>query len=534
MIGAIQEMLITKVIVAGIKWLVSLLIPGAGFIKAVLAIKDIIVFFVESAIMLIPTLIESIRALASGNVRMVAKAVEKGLSLLISLVINLFAKLIGLGGLSKKVMGIIKRMRKRIDKAIDKLILKARKAFKGLVKKGKAKVKGVVGKLMQWWKAKKKFTTNDGKSHKLYFKGSGKKAKLIRASKAPKELKEYLALLDIKSNDKNYHKVIEALKLSEDIKFIIRTSSKTSKTNNTDSKIEKIIIDKMTKLSILLVDLVNLTFANIPSKANWEPSREGSKSKINKHVWVEKLSYKSAKEGSGATGDTPEMRFLKGKGWVRMHLITASVGGKGTKGNWVPAPSNINTGGAVLHSFEKSLDKLVRSKEIPASSGVRFKAARKKETPNVVWVDVKVLSHYPPDPLYNNLTGFVKKILFKFGIYFPPEPGKKEWKKIPKALSGQYLIIPPPPIGSEIILNSDSIGRSGMRKTGFSHFIDSNYGKKLTDDIKKSRPFNSWNELENKLKIKVKKARKPILGYDENKVEIIIKDFKNSSNIKLQ
>jgi hypothetical protein len=33
-------MLITKVIEAGIKWLLSLLIPGAGFIKAIMAIKD--------------------------------------------------------------------------------------------------------------------------------------------------------------------------------------------------------------------------------------------------------------------------------------------------------------------------------------------------------------------------------------------------------------------------------------------------------------------------------------------------------------
>ena len=50
-IDAIKDMLITEVIEAGIKWLLSLLIPGAGFIKAIMAIKDIIVFFVESAIM---------------------------------------------------------------------------------------------------------------------------------------------------------------------------------------------------------------------------------------------------------------------------------------------------------------------------------------------------------------------------------------------------------------------------------------------------------------------------------------------------
>src|SRR5690554_7901653 len=64
-IDAIKGMLITKVIKAGIKWLMSLLIPGAGFIKAIMAIKDLIVFFVESAMMLIPAITEAILALAA-------------------------------------------------------------------------------------------------------------------------------------------------------------------------------------------------------------------------------------------------------------------------------------------------------------------------------------------------------------------------------------------------------------------------------------------------------------------------------------
>ena len=138
-IDSIQQMLITKVIEAGIKWLLSLLIPGAGFIKAAMAIKDFIVFFVESAMMLIPALITAIRALASGNVAMVTKAIENGMALLVPMVINLFAKLIGLGGLVKRVQKIIKRIRKRIDKAINKLIFKAKKAAKKLLKKMKGK-----------------------------------------------------------------------------------------------------------------------------------------------------------------------------------------------------------------------------------------------------------------------------------------------------------------------------------------------------------------------------------------------------------
>ncbi|MGV3613135.1 MAG: hypothetical protein ACO1N0_19395 [Fluviicola sp.] len=71
-----------------------------------MAIKDLIVFFVESAMMLIPAITEAILPLAAGSIAGVAKAIEFGLAKLIGLVINLFAKLIGLGGLTKKVQGI--------------------------------------------------------------------------------------------------------------------------------------------------------------------------------------------------------------------------------------------------------------------------------------------------------------------------------------------------------------------------------------------------------------------------------------------
>jgi 3-methyladenine DNA glycosylase Tag len=143
-IDAIKEMLITKVIEAGIKWLLSLLIPGAGFIKAIMAIKDIVVFFVETAIMLIPAITEAILALASGSVAGVAKAFEFGLSKLIVLVIGLFAKLIGLGDLAKRVQKIFKKIRKRVDKVVRDLFKKAKRAGRKLMRKlgiGKKKSK---------------------------------------------------------------------------------------------------------------------------------------------------------------------------------------------------------------------------------------------------------------------------------------------------------------------------------------------------------------------------------------------------------
>lgn len=166
-IESVKSMLITQVIEAGIKWLLSLLIPGAGFVKAIMAIKDLIVFFVESAIMLIPSLIKAIKSLAAGNVGGVAKAVEKGLGMLIPLVIGLFAKLIGLGGLVKKVQKIIKKVRKRIDRAITKLIKKAKAKFNKIVSKKKPK-KGAAKKIKEDNKKAKnvKVTSEDRKKHK--------------------------------------------------------------------------------------------------------------------------------------------------------------------------------------------------------------------------------------------------------------------------------------------------------------------------------------------------------------------------------
>ncbi len=107
-----------------------------------MAIKDIIVFFVESAIMLIPAITNAILALARGDIAGVAKAMEFGLAKLISLVIGLFARLIGLNGLSKRVGKIFKKIRKRIDKAISKLLRKARKAARKLFRKKKKNKKG--------------------------------------------------------------------------------------------------------------------------------------------------------------------------------------------------------------------------------------------------------------------------------------------------------------------------------------------------------------------------------------------------------
>jgi hypothetical protein len=83
-IGGIQEFLITSVIQAGVEWILGLLTPAGAFIKAAMAVIDIIKFFVEngSQIMaLVQSIIDSLAAIVAGDVGLVAESIEAAIGL---------------------------------------------------------------------------------------------------------------------------------------------------------------------------------------------------------------------------------------------------------------------------------------------------------------------------------------------------------------------------------------------------------------------------------------------------------------------
>ncbi|WP_340105894.1 polymorphic toxin type 15 domain-containing protein [Rhodohalobacter sp. 8-1] len=146
-IGAIKEMVITQVLQAGIKWMMGLLNPAGAFVKAAMLIIDIVKFFIERGsqiIELVNAITESIRAIASGNVGEVAAKIENALKRAVPVLIGFLASLLGISGLARKVQNLINKIRKRIDKAITKVLMKAKKAAGKLLAKlgiGKDKTK---------------------------------------------------------------------------------------------------------------------------------------------------------------------------------------------------------------------------------------------------------------------------------------------------------------------------------------------------------------------------------------------------------
>ncbi|MCG7501120.1 DNA/RNA non-specific endonuclease [Tenacibaculum sp. Mcav3-52] len=167
---AIRDMIITKVIEAGIKWVMGLLSPAGAFVKAAMMIIDIVKFFVERAAQifeLVTAFINSIKALAEGNVKAVAKGIETALAKAIPVLIGFLAALVGVTGLTGKIQKIIKKVRKKIDKAINKVIKKAKKIFNKILGKKKPK-KGHAKKIKDDNKKQKpaKLTAKDKAKHK--------------------------------------------------------------------------------------------------------------------------------------------------------------------------------------------------------------------------------------------------------------------------------------------------------------------------------------------------------------------------------
>ena len=127
---AIKDLIVTQVIKAGIQWLVGILGgPAGAFIKAAKAIYDIIMWFVtkgQQVASLVQAIIQSITAIAGGALGQAANFIEQSLAKAIPVVISFLASLLGLGGLSEKIKGIIKKVQAPVNQAIDWILDKAR------------------------------------------------------------------------------------------------------------------------------------------------------------------------------------------------------------------------------------------------------------------------------------------------------------------------------------------------------------------------------------------------------------------------
>lgn len=138
-IGGIKDWLKKSLIEAGIKKLLTMFIPGGGFVQAALAIYKIVVFIVERAAQIaefISSIVDSVADIVSGAIGAAARRIEQALIQALALIIDLLARLVGLSGIAETIKSIIKKVKDPINKAINFVIAKVVQTVKKLFGKG--------------------------------------------------------------------------------------------------------------------------------------------------------------------------------------------------------------------------------------------------------------------------------------------------------------------------------------------------------------------------------------------------------------
>ncbi len=180
MIAKITELVTSEVVKAAVTKLVSMLNPAGAVIQAIIAVYNTITFFIQKISQIarvVGSFIDSIAAIAAGQVSAAAQKVEQTMANTLTIIIAFLAKFAGLGNIPEKIVGIINKIRKPIDKGLDKIV-----GWLGnMLKKFVTAVKAGAKSLLNWWK-KKIPVSGGGETHNLTFEGNDKNARLVLKS----------------------------------------------------------------------------------------------------------------------------------------------------------------------------------------------------------------------------------------------------------------------------------------------------------------------------------------------------------------
>lgn len=177
LIGEVTRMIELEAVKAAVKKLATMLNPAGAVIQAIIAIWNTVSFFIEKIDQIgavVRSFVDSISAIAAGQVENAAKKVENTMANTLVLVIGFLAKFAGLGAIPAKLVDIVKKIRAPIDKGLDKIVAWLGKMFEKVVSTAKETAK----KLFEWWR-KKVPITGANESHTLTFQGERNAAKLV-------------------------------------------------------------------------------------------------------------------------------------------------------------------------------------------------------------------------------------------------------------------------------------------------------------------------------------------------------------------
>lgn len=431
-VEAVKNWIKWKVVEEAIKTVLAIFIPGAGIVRAIIAIYDTIVFFIQKAkqiMQMIGNFLGSIGEIAAGNIGAAAAALEEGLARGLKLVIAFLAKFLRLEGITKKIREVLHNIKAKVDDVIGKVA-------KWIVEKGKALWGGVktgVKGLIDWAWSRKNFRGEDGKTHQVYILDREGRPKLIMES-TPAAIETYLAAtattvggMSDQKQKAHFEKLIETARginalIARDTEALATTQEKGRQVNL--QKSIQVNTDRITPV------LSKLTAANAPAlnlPAVLPPMTNGVKARGFMAEYLKIGNFRHGTEASEYSGRTLggwkalQAAGMTGTGtgqYIKMHLLPSRLGGDAVDSNLTPALSSINL------TFSRNV-------EMPAWRGAHT---------DYIWYQSAISYHGGTYP-HNT---FPSRIASEWGYY---DKMKQPWTKLQgKTAEHRYADSPPAPV----------------------------------------------------------------------------------------
>jgi hypothetical protein len=280
--------------------------------------------------------LDSVLEIANGLIDAAGARVEQVMHMGMPVVIGFLADQVGLGGVGQKIRDIIGDLRAAVDDALLWLIDALRAVFDAIV----AGVSKVVKAVVDWWKKRFGFTTDDGETHTIIIDGDID-APAISVQSARTALGELMGqIADDDEKKKARNKAAEVTVLIREGK----AARSEKEINDQSAKIDK----KLGELAAILV-AAGVLDKKLPPVAKYSFDMSDGKADT-----AEVINLSSNRP----LGSEPAGGSYSPQGWVfaqathqtdgepyyrQMHLINRLFGGPGIKQNLAPGPQSANS-----------------------------------------------------------------------------------------------------------------------------------------------------------------------------------------------
>ncbi len=425
--------------------IVSMFNPAGAIVQAIIAIYNVIMFFIENwdrIVEFVGSVFDSVAEIANGQIGKAANYIEKTLAKTIPIILAFLARIAGLGKIADAVKDTIKKIRDIIDVPVTmivKLLVKIAKPIIDFAVKvvdkfdqGKAYVKGKIDDLKQsalnflssiakWWERRKGFKSADGGNHNLFFKGNAADSKVMVASKEQLAI-DFLNTKKADPKDTNDKTIIqEGIVAYGDIqtkkKAVEDAKEEYKKLKNPTKDQEHAAKNKINAADTTLYN----SFLNLSVILSKLTFTDKINEMVRSHVTISNVDLPTAAtalplteipgntKGTGPSGSdsvpigwTYAMRLNATKGagkgdYVKGHLINEDFHGPGVKGNLVPISRSIN---GMMSTVENNAKKHIKDK----SKG------------NVIWFNTDVSYRQAKSGISFNMEHFPETITVKWGF----------------------------------------------------------------------------------------------------------------------